>query len=234
VIDLPEVGKKKKKRGSKRACSWIWGAVNPLVDALTVEKARLVAGDFGFRHHTQRLEHLGPPARYLSPAGQVILDDLTRALADGVAPLVALLGSHAARIAAVESAAGDYHRALLGDGQLDGWVREALTRYRQSNGRPEEPWGAFRPEQLPAIVAQHLVNSAGDLPPNAPDAAFWASLRDVKRAVEVRPSRAQLDLLRANAAAAADEAALLVKALADLRFQICEHYDVPAAPVAGL
>jgi hypothetical protein len=163
----------------------------------------------------------------------VVLEDLARAAPDGQ-ELDARLGRHAARVERVESAATAWHTALVADATFEGWVRDALGRYRAARLGPEEPWGARAESDLPALIASHIVAGTDELPPHAPEARLWGLCGELRRAIEVRPSRAQLELVRASAQAAVDDGIALGRWLKDLRFTLCEQYDVPAAPVAGL
>jgi hypothetical protein len=227
------MGKKKKRRGSLRARSWIYGALNPLVAALERERGRLEAGRFGWSLATRRLDGICAPAGYLPPEGQVVLEDLARAVEEG-GELSDRLRRHGERVLQVEAAAGAWHAALSADATFEGWVREALGRYRAQKLSPEEPWGARGEGDLPALVAARIVAGESELPPHAPEARLMSLCGEMRQAVEARPSRAQLELVRASAQAAIDDGLELQGWLKELRFTLCERFDVPAAPVPGV
>jgi hypothetical protein len=215
--------------------------VNPLIEALDQEIRFLLIRNVTWRFWNRSLEFIGPPLAYLDASGRLILDDLIRSvrarrtLAPKHVDLDKRLSRHGELINAVLEAAAAYHDWLLRQPELRTIVSEALAEYVRA-APPHAPpvWGSFREDQLPELVANNLVNHVGDLPFDRTDAAFWKVCSRLLRG-RIPPNPGPDEFVRLNEACdrAARDAHGLVESLEDLRFGLCEEFDIPAAPMLG-
>ncbi len=206
--------------GSRRAASWIYGALNPLEDALAVELELLSRGTATFRAGPDDLEYIWRVDRYLDLGGRRILEDH----AAEYASLRPAIEAHDRAVDELGRAAADAHRGLVQDARFVARTRELAAAYA----------GADRPERLPdpvAALAEHVVNSRGDISMRYDAADFWMRHRADLMSFRTGPAFSRLG----NACCALiDATQRLVEALRAERLRLCREYDIPAAQVAGV
>jgi hypothetical protein len=238
------------ERGSLRVQAWIYVAVNPLISALETEARLLGAYNPTWRFISQDLEYVWEPRRYLDPNGRIVLDDLLLAvgaaepLVAGYTDLSSRIQKHAAQIERIRKSAATYHHSLVTNPQFTALIDEALQAYLNARYAPPvtrgfdpEPWGAYPRDVLKDIVAENVVNQRGELPGNRTDQAFWSYLMHhgyLGRVAEINAPTVMRRVLEQEERATVEDAKQLGEHLSSLRFDLCQRYDVPAAPVAGL
>lgn len=219
------------RRGSRRVEGWIYGVINPILDALPTEISFLDSGNVTWRFLWRKLEFIRPVKDYLSPQGSHILTDLERSQKDVPDPL----RRHDDLVRALADSAAHFHDALVASPDFEQTVWRSVKEFAaqedaQSLTTRVEPWGAFRREQFPSLVAEHVVNCTREIPPHHTDARFWEAFG--KRFLEFRTNEAcrRLDDVRT---ALTDYDRHLHAWLENKRFELCEEYDIPAAPLSS-
>lgn len=206
------------EKGSLRAQSWIYGALNPLIDALRVEERLLGDGNLTWDWRLERPRVIRPPRDYLLGSGRTILEDLERAQRRS------------------RHAAGDF------DLRSHGWDIDEASRTASIAWRTLVGGDAFKTRVAEVLsetsedalhdAAEHLVNNLRILDDRYPLSAIWsekapALFVQFEDSEVIRAHRAQVKQLLAATTK-------LIEALVNHRFALCEQYDIPAAPFAGL
>jgi hypothetical protein len=206
---------------SRRAQSWVYDVLNVFIESLETEVRLLSRGNTTWRFHSQDLEHIWPLEAYLDRDGRHILRDLLTAHPE----LGERISTHdALRAQLAQAATRAYHEAL-GNPAVRNAVEDARRRFleRLPGATPE---GAYPPEKHVDIVIEHVINAVKDLPSHHTDAEFWRahgqelSSLSIPSLLSVRKSRG--DLL------AHDQE--MLQWLGQLSYQLCEQFDIPAAP----
>lgn len=231
-------------RGSPRVQAWIYGVINPLLDALAVERHLLEAGNLTWQLHSQGFERIGAPSAYLETEGRINLSDLLRSLrrepppVEGYGQLHERFDQHDERIGKLSRAAATYHHSLVNDDRFAQLVDRAVQEYLEEKPSfPDayfisQPWGAYPPEKLKELAAENLVNHIHTPRSNRADAAFWRFFLQ-RYGVEVPKLGAPCVMaaaLEQEARLATEEAKELIEQLEQLRSDLSDAYDLPAAP----
>ncbi len=220
----PKASSPKAPKGSLRAQSWIYAAINPLIDALESEVTRLSQGHLSWRARERRLEFIRPPRRYLLESGQIILEDFERFFPKDAQPLEA----HGKLVTELERCAAAAHDALLSHPDFSRRARELMEEYRRGSDR--DIWNGWSEQELSDYVeemAERLVNRVRKVDETWRDRNFWPmAVSELQRFSDVEEFR-RLD--GAVAACRAD-AARTIEHLKNVRFRLCDEYGIPAAP----
>lgn len=214
------------QRGSPRVAAWVHEVINPLLEAFPVEISFLEVGNTTWRYYSGRPEYLRPIEGYLTPQARFILGDFLRANPDARKRL----GSHDELLKHLVAAAGDAHAALMKRDDFVNKARERLAEFTGSSSRVDYPGGAIPVVDFPKLVAERVVNAIKEVVPHYSDAKFWelhgAEFLDFG-------SGPEFERLRTACIALLKHDRMLYEWLGKKSFQICEEYDIPAAPFPG-
>jgi hypothetical protein len=214
------------QKGSRRAESWVYAVINPLIDVLTSEVASLTRGRLSWRAHERRLEFIRPPRLYLMPNGRTILDDFEQVFPKEAKPLQ----QHEARVEELTRRAEAAYQALLGRPEFGARVRQLMKEHQEEYQRKEksDPWAGWSEEEVVSRVAEYLINEGEGLERTHEFfRKFVPLLQEFRTGVE-------FSRLQESTEACRDDAVRLIEHLRTMRFRLCNEYDIPAAPVEGL
>lgn len=215
-------------KGSVRAQSWIYAAINPLIDALESEVARLSQGHLSWRARERRLEFIRPPRRYLLETGQIILDDFGRSSPEEAH----LLLKHERLVEELTRDAAAAHDALMNDPVFHSRAREFMEEFRRVGGRAL--WEGWSEVEYLSRLAEMVVNNGriDDIRSFQEAAVFFAWMEPMAL-LEFRRGELFSRLQEAVDDCKAD-AVWLIEHLRSVRSQLCDEYDIPAAPFEGV
>lgn len=206
------------EKGSLRAQSWIYGALNPLIDALRIEERLLKEGNLTWDWRLERPRLIRPPREYLLGSGRTILEDLERAQRPSRDDAgVFDLRGHGFAIDAAARTASTAWANLVGADAFKTRVAEVLSDAS---------------EDVRHDAAEHLINNLRTLDDRYPLSSVWSEkapllFADFEQSPVIQAHRGQVKrLLNATTK--------FIEVLVNHRFALCEQYDIPAAPVAGL
>jgi hypothetical protein len=214
--------KTRAQKGSLRVQSWIYAVINPLIDVLSSEVSSLEKGHLSWRAHVRRLEFIRPPRLYLLSNGQAILEDFERTFPEMARPL----RSHERFIAELTRRAVAAHDSLVMQPTFRDRVLRLMMDYRQ--GATSDPFAGWSEADAVEEAAEYLVNHGQGLERTNP---FWRHAVPILQ--EYRHGEA-FSLLKAAVVECHADGMSLIDHLKDVRFQLCDEYDIPAAPVEGI
>ncbi len=207
--------------GPRRAASFVYAVINPLIEVLTSEEASLAKGFLSWRAPERRLEFIRPPRLYLMPDGRTILDDFEQVFPREAKPL----RLHEARVEELTRRAEAAHQALLERPEFRTRVRQLMEEYQSKEG--ENAWAGWSEAEVMTRLAEHLINHGEDLETTG---AFFRSavplLQEFRTGVEFSRLQGATESCR-------DDAVRLIEHLKHVRFRLCNEYDIPAAPIEG-
>ncbi len=214
------------QRGSPRVAAWVHEVINALLQALPIEMSFLERGNATWRFYNGRPEYLRPIEGYLTPQARFILRDFRQANPDAGK----LLTRHNELIEKLVTAATDAHEALMKREDFVNRVRDRLATFMEAEPKPDHPRGAIPETDFPKLAAERVVNAVKELPSHHTDAKFWdhygAEFLGFARGPEFERVHAACDALL-------EHDRKLYEWLGKKSFQLCEEYDVPAAPFPG-
>lgn len=213
--------------GSRRVEGWVYEVINPLLDAMHIEMAFLERGNVTWRFLSRSLEHIRSLDAYLPRQGLHILRDFQRANR-GVQKR---LSRHDELVEALAQAALHAHDWLVGSADFRQRVEHNLAEFMRADPEAAHPGGALSPEQFPDLVAEHVVNQTAQLPPHHTDSRFWDRFGVSFLEFKSGPPFRSLDAARTSLL---EYDRTLVDWLEKKSFDLCERYDIPAAPIPSL
>jgi len=170
------------------------------------------------------LEFVRPMRTYLVPAAWHVLADFGRAH-----PAISKVEhDHDARRNDLQAAANSAHDDLVGRPEFLDLVNQHLSRYLPHAASEMYPRGGVPVDKFPSLVAEHVINRIQELPSNYSDRDFWSMFGADFRALGVGASFEKL-LAATQSLLTLDRQ--LLHQLDDIRFELVEQYDIPAAPV---
>jgi hypothetical protein len=213
--------KARTQKGSLRAQSWVYAVINPLIDVLESEIAALEKGNLSWHAHIRRLEFIRPPWLYLMPNGQAILEDFERTFPEDAQPLHA----HERLVVELTHRAAAAHDDLVKLPAFVAKVRQLMKDYGKDSAPSLQGWSE---EEALQQAAEWLINRGHGLERTHP---FW------KQAIPVLKEFCEGEAF-SRLARTVDECRTdgrrLIDHLRDVRFRLCDEYDIPAAPVEGV
>jgi hypothetical protein len=214
------------QKGSSRAQSWVYAVINPLIDVLASEEFSLATGHLSWRAFERRLEFIRPPRLYLMPNGRTILDDFERVFPREARPL----HQHEKQVEELTRRAQAAHDALLGRPEFVSRVHQWMEDHRREHqdAGKGNPWMGWSEGEVENRVAEYLVNQGEGLE------RTHEFFRRVVPALEEFREGVEFSRLQEATAACREDAVRLIEHLKSVRFRLCNEYDIPAAPVAGI
>jgi len=210
------------RNGSERVKAWVYSVLNPLMEALRAESLALSKKYITWRYTSAEMEFIVPTRDLISPTARPNYDDLLRGYPELKPPMLRR----------------DEKVSALLESALKCW--EHLTRYKflqpivenylkqwSEEGNPY-PGGAVPKDEFWLLIAELLTNNAGDLPFHYTTKPFWSRFRQ-----NILPLRAGLPFSELEKSITelkkTDEA--LIESLDQARSNLCDEYDIPAAPL---
>lgn len=209
------------QKGSDRVSAWIHTVINPLIEALRIEKNFLEERNWTWRYPITELEFIRPLQLYLDYAMRPNFEDFLRANSkfrkdvERQDDLLRKLTEECRKA----------FKSLEGNRPLQERLGELRSDYMR--GGKESPGGTVPEEEFFRLIAQYLVNNIKELPPYYTTSEFWN--RFGEELLRFRTGEAFQRLEKAGEDLR-DHDERLIKKLEDLRFEFCEKYDIPAAP----
>ncbi|MBI5197283.1 MAG: hypothetical protein HZA19_01610 [Nitrospirae bacterium] len=210
------------QKGSDRVSAWIHTVINPLIEALRIEKKFLDDRNWTWRYLIGELEFIRPLKFYLDQPMWHNFDDFLRAnpkfqkQIDGHDQLLDKLTKEC------QKASGD----LVTSKSFQGKVGKLRSNYQQ--GGEDYPGGKVPEKDFTKLVAQYLVNNIKELPEYYTISKFWS--RFGEELLHFRTGQTFQVLNKAGEQLEKYDV-VLIKKLKDLQFEFCQKYDIPAAPL---
>lgn len=222
---MSKASKSVPKKHSPRVASWIYGVINPLLEIIPIELSFLRKGNATFRFYNMELEFIRTVESYLSPPARHICRDFMNANTDAIQ----WLSDHDKHINALEIAAQKAFKVLSNKPEFLSKVKNFLEEYL-STGQGY-PGGAYPDEKFPLLVAEHVVNKINSLPEHYTDYKFWTQYGKEFLKFYAGHEFNGLDKTREDLLSFDNE---LIDWLQKKSFQLCEQYDISAAPIPGV
>lgn len=222
---MTNASKSKLKKHSKRVASWVYMVINPLLEIVPIELLFLHKGSVTFRFYNQELEFIRPVESYLSQSARHVYRDFLNANAD----TTERLSAHDVHVHTLEIAAQEAFTILSCNTKFLDRVKYCLKEYL-STGQTY-PGGAYSEENFPLLVAEHVVNRNKSIPEHYTDSKFWARYGTEFLEFYIGPEFDRLDKACKDLLSY-DEA--LTDWLQKKSYNLCEQYDIPAAPIPGV
>ena len=212
------------KKGPRRVEAWIYTVINPLIEALKVEKSFLKGKNWTWRYQIKSLEFILPLEKYVDSASLPNFEDFLKANPE---------------IERKRKKHGDLRAALSENCQMafnylvvlevfQDKIQSSLSIYGKENPSEEYPGGAIPKKDFDKLIAQYIINSIKELPGHYTTSKFWLRFGDELLQFRTGDVFEKLD---ASGEQLKNEDNRLLKSLEDLRSTLCEEYDVPSAPV---
>lgn len=207
---------------SRRAEGWVHGVLNPLIDLMTSEIARLDRGAIAFHLDRRDLAFIRTVPESLLPSGRHLLRDFLAAHPDARQPLDA----RDSRVAPLAESARAAFDELTGDARF----RALVIPFRRAATDPRlPPPSAEEDDRAVRVVASLVVNRRSDV--SASDTDLHACcIGALTSAGTFRHLPAVRALDTATSALRSADADLL-RWMEGKSTELCERYDIPAAPI---
>lgn len=207
------------RRGSERVKAWIYSVLNPLMEALRAENTLLSKQNITWRYQTAELEFILPTRDLIQPSARPNYDDLFRSHPG----LKSEIGHRDEKVRVLFQAAQDCWKSLT---HFQHEVERLLKQWKEE-GNPY-PGGAVPEKEFWLLITEYVMNNLEELPYHYASKAFWSRFRPHFLASRYGSSFSQLEkaiveLKKANES--------LIETLDQTRSNLCEEYDIPAAPI---
>src|SRR5215472_18340943 len=113
-------------KDSKRVESWVYGVLNPLIDAVAREVVFLEEGNLTWRNYSRHCEQIRPVVEYIAGDQLPVYGDF---LANEQAGFKNRFVEHDRKLAAAEAAAADAYRVLIEPEAFENQIRQSLQEY---------------------------------------------------------------------------------------------------------
>lgn len=216
--------KNRLKKGTRRVEAWIYTVINPLIEALKVEKSFLKDKNWTWRFQIKDLEFILPFEKYVDSASLPNFEDFLKANPQ--------IGRRRRkhdnlRVELSENCEISF-KYLIALGPFQNQIRSSLSEYQKENSAREYPGGAISKKDFDKLIAQYIVNCIKELPGHYTTSEFWSQFRD--KFLKFRNSGV-FKKLDASGEQMENEGDLSLRTLENLRSNLCEKYDIPAAPI---
>ena len=205
------------RQGSRRVEAWVYTVINPLIEALKIEKSFLQEKNWTWGYETKDLDFILPLERYIDSASLPNLEDFLKAYPS--------IGQEWKKHEDIRRALSE--NCLIAFNHLI--VLKAFKEKVESSCSifGEYPGGAVPEKDFDKLIAKYVVNQIKDLPGHYTTSTFWA--RFGHEFFEFRTGK-ELEKLDLSGKQLEEHDDHLLTKLKDLRSTLCEEHDVPPAP----
>lgn len=211
------------RKGSRRVEAWIYSVINPLIEALKVEKSFLKDKNWTWRYETKSLEFIFPLEKYIDSASLPNFEDFLKANPQ----IERKRKKHEELRAALSENCQIAFNHLVSLKDFQNKISSSLALYQREEPTSEHPRGAVPEKDFHKLIAQYVVNQIKDLPSHYTTSKFWMRFKD--KLFEFRIGN-EFEKLDASGRQLEDDDDRLLITLQDLRSALSEEYDVPSAP----
>jgi len=210
--------------GSRRAQAWVHLVINELIEIVPIEISFLESGNVSWRYIGRRLENVQPIENYLSLNGRHALRDFLRSTTSARQ----LFEVHDQLVADLTTAAARAFDSLLASQEFRAAFDAASRGFSASEpGQQAFSLGAS-PNFALDLAAERVVNRIKSLPNYFVDSHFWESQAVRLLGFAEGPAFKTLESSRTTLL---KHDARLTPWLENTASDLCEKYDIPAAPV---
>jgi hypothetical protein len=211
---------RRRRKGTERPKAWIYSVMNPLMEDLLAENRLLAKKNITWRYQTAEMEFIQKTRDRVSPLARPNYDDLLR----GLPLLRQKMEERDKKVEALFQVAQGCWKQLTAYFRVQ--VEQPLKQWTEE--RNPYPGGGTPEEEFWLLIAELVMNNIEDLPPHYTSRAFWSRFRNNFLEARYSPNFSQLEqtiteLKKANE--------VLIEILDQTRSQLCEEYDIPAAPI---
>ncbi|MGE0820876.1 MAG: hypothetical protein AB7G75_00420 [Candidatus Binatia bacterium] len=211
---------RRQKKSTERVKAWIYSVMNPLMEDLLAENTLLSKKNITWRYQTMEMEFIQRAREHISPSLRPNYDDLLR----GMPILKPQMEERDEKVEMLFQIAQECWQQLVS--QLHFQVEQSLLQW-EKEGNPY-PGGGTPEGGFFQLVAEYVMNNIEELPAHYTSRTFWSRFRAdflVFRSGHnfSRLEQTLAELKQANEA--------LIETLDQTRSELCEEYDIPAAPI---
>lgn len=212
------------KKGTERVKSWIYTVINPLIEALKVERTFLKEKNWTWHYHTKRLEFVLPLEQYIDSAYLPVFEDFLKTNLS----LERRRKKHEDLRATLSENCQIAFGALINSQAFQEKVKTSLALYLKEDPA-QHPRGAVPEEDFHKLIAQYVLNQIQELPSHYTTSRFWSRFRD-----EFLPFRTGTEFERLDMSGKLfeNDDDRFLTALSNCRSSLVEEYGIPAAPVS--
>jgi hypothetical protein len=202
--------------------AWIYSVLNPLAEVLRAENKLLSKQNLTWRYRTAGMEFILLTRDLIQPSARPNYDDLLQGRPD----LKPAMNARDERVRTLGQAALACWTHLTQYSPFRQIVAGQLKQWKEE-GNPY-PGGGVSEEEFWLLIAEYLMNNVEELPYHYSSRAFWSRFRQIFLASRAGSPFSQLeksisDLQQLNES--------LIETLDQTRSNLCEQYDIPAAPI---
>jgi len=229
--------------------AWFDTVINPVLNCLERENTLLSRSNWTWQFRTGALEYIRPIRHYVpGPARENLQQFLL------FYPKVKrIIDRHDSETETLENACSRLHRTLVNESPLPSVYRDttSLTPLRSIPSRARVPedsaadagaerllaeyFGGYPPSDHLALLAQYILNNAGDLPDHITTASLWNHFRERFISILRSPSVDQHYRSLSEAGARLREtSSTLSRTLQRERLELSVEYDVPYVDPASI
>jgi hypothetical protein len=212
------------KKGARRIEAWVYTVINPLIEALKVEKSFLNDKNWTWRYQIKSLEFILPLEKYVDSASLPNFEDFLKANPQ----IERKRKKHDDLRAALSEKCQIASNHLIALEPFQEKAKLSLSTYKQESPTEEYPGGAIPEKDFDKLVAQYIINSIKELPGHYTTSKFWS--RFGKELLQFRTGDVFEKLDRSGEQLEKEDERFLVT-LENVRSNLCEEYDIPAAPI---
>jgi hypothetical protein len=212
------------QKGRERVKSWIYAVMNPLIDAIRVERGFLKERNWTWEYRSKSLVSIHSLERYVESAHLPIFQDFFKEHPT----MERKRKKHDTLRAELSEHCGVALTTLTDSPVFREKVSSALAKYLAGvPGAQQHPGGAISEADFPGLIAQYVLNHVQQLPTHYTSSRFWAQFGSELSALRVGDIFDRVDESGKKLEA---EDARLVAAFDTRRSRYCKEYDIPAAP----
>lgn len=210
------------RKRSERVKAWMYSVLNPLMEALRAETLSLSKKNITWRYSTDGMEFIVATRELIQPSLRPNYDDLLR----GYAVVKPQMEDRDKKFETLRGQASNCWKQLTEYTDFRHVVGNQLKQWRDEGN--SYPGGAIPEEEFWLLIAEHILNNAAELPFYYTNRPFWSRFGQSLLALRVGQPFSQLEKSTVELKKS-DET--LIKFLDQSRSNLCEQYDIPAAPV---
>lgn len=215
---------KKPNKGSERVKSWVYRAINPLIKGIIDELSILSKGETSWLYRTQKTEIILRCDQYIEyQYNAIYMDFLKTPYAKNLLPY---MSKHDTLLDKLNKSALQTALYLKEQPDFIAFFKESLKKFQQRN---TYPGGALPEQRLDEVVIEYLINNIHELSSHYTTKEYWDKYKNSFYAI--RDKEQQCLSFQKQVAKYFQFDIEFENILDGLRFDICEEFDIPAAPI---